>query len=94
MCGYGYTVAGSPPAFYFTSDLLHRLYHTDKMGEGVVEHYAETYQEVLELAKTNSSLAVRNSHTLQYFALDMYAFDIAAPGRGCTGVASIGTAAE
>jgi hypothetical protein len=64
MCGYGYTVAGGPLASFFASDLIHRLFHADKIGEGTVFHYA---------------------HTLQYFALDVYAYDIAAPGQGCTG---------
>ncbi|KAF7532913.1 hypothetical protein G7054_g7533 [Neopestalotiopsis clavispora] len=37
------------------------------------------------LAIDNPSEAVRNTHTLQYFALDVYAFDIALPNDGCTG---------
>lgn len=85
MCGYGYTVAGSSSAFYFGSDLIHRLYHTDKIGEGVTGHYADTYEDCLQLAIESPELAVRNSATLRYFALDVYAFNIAVPGEGCTG---------
>jgi hypothetical protein len=85
MCGYGYTVAGGPLASYFASDLIHRLFHADKIGEGTVFHYADTYQECLGLARESPDEAVRNAHSLQYFALDVYAYDIAAPGQGCTG---------
>ena len=72
-------------ASFFASDLIHRLFHTDKIGEGTVFHYADTYQECLDLARETPEEAVRNAHTLQYFALDVYAYDIAAPGQGCTG---------
>jgi hypothetical protein len=40
---------------------------------------------VLELAKTTPEEAVRNSDTLQYFALEAYAYDIALPGEACAG---------
>ncbi|KAK5714350.1 Prenylated Rab acceptor protein 1 [Elasticomyces elasticus] len=85
MCSYGYTVAGSSASAYFGSDLIHRLYHTDKIGEGVVGHYADEYEECLQLAIDSPEEAVRNSATLRYFALDVYAYDIAEPGVGCTG---------
>jgi hypothetical protein len=81
-------VAGGKSAAFFAADLLHRIYHTDKMGEGVVGHYADTYDEVLELAKTTPAEAVRNSASLRYFALDVYAYDISVPGEGCTGESS------
>ncbi|KAF1994652.1 zincin [Amniculicola lignicola CBS 123094] len=85
MCGLGYTVANGATNFYFASDLLHRLYHVPKIGEGAVEHYAGEYDECLELAKTTPQEAIRNSDSLQYFALEAYAFDIALPGEGCVG---------
>lgn len=86
MCTRGYTVSGSPNTRYWASDLLHRIWHTDKMGEGIVGHYADTYDECLELAEHNASLTTRNSATLRYYALDVYAYDIAVPGVGCTEV--------
>lgn len=64
---------------------MHRLFHTTKIGEGAAEHYADTYSECLELAQNNSAEAVRNTHSLQYFALDVYAMEVALPGEGCTG---------
>lgn len=85
MCGFGYTVAGSPTNAYFGSDILHRLFHLPTVGEETAEHYADGYDAALELALSNPALAVRNSETLQYFALDVYAHDVAVPGEGCTG---------
>ena len=85
LCGYGYSVTTGELNFYFGSDLVHRLFHLPRIGEGIVEHYADTYSECLELAQNDPALAARNSHTLQYFALDVYAFDIAVPSEGCTG---------
>jgi hypothetical protein len=85
MCGLGYNVANSAINFYWASDLLHRLYHIPKVGEGAVEHYAGEYDECLELARTHPEEAVRNSDSLQYFALEAYAFDVAVPGEGCAG---------
>ncbi|KAJ4317364.1 Prenylated Rab acceptor protein 1 [Neodidymelliopsis sp. IMI 364377] len=87
MCMFGYDVANGATNFYWASDLLHRLLHIPKVGEGVVEHYggADEYPGVLELAKSNPAEAVRNSDTLQYFALEVYAHDVAVPGVGCPG---------
>ncbi|KAI5863997.1 major allergen Asp F2 [Durotheca rogersii] len=87
LCGYGYSVAAGKLNFYFGSDLVHRLYHLPAIGEGIVDHYADTYNDCLELAVSNPAEAVRNSHTLQYFALGVYAYDISLPGEGCTGKA-------
>lgn len=84
----GYTVAGSETNTYFGSDLLHRLYHMPAFGDEFVGHYAETYAEALELGATNGSFAVRDSDILQYFALDVYAYDIIVPGVGCPGEAT------
>lgn len=85
ICSLGFTVANSKNSVYWAADLLHRVWHTDKLGQGIVGHYADTCKECLDLAKSNSSEAVRNSATLRYYALDVYAYDIAVPGKGCTG---------
>jgi hypothetical protein len=87
MCMFGYDVANSATNFYWASDLLHRLLHIPSVGEGVVEHYgdASKYPGVLALAESNPSEAIRNSDTLQYFALEVYAHDVAVPGVGCPG---------
>lgn len=85
VCSRGYTVAGSKNSVYWAGDLLHRIWHTDKIGQGVVGHYGDTFEECLELGEHNETLAVRNSATLRYYALDVYAFEVAEPGIGCTG---------
>jgi hypothetical protein len=84
---FGYNVANGATNLYWASDLLHRLLHVPKVGEGVVEHYSteSKYPGVVDLAKTNATYAVRNSDTLQYFALEVYAHDVAVPGIGCAG---------
>jgi len=87
MCGLGYTVAGSPTNVFWASDLLHRVYHVPKISEGIVEHYSEDYPGVLVLAQEQPELSARDSDALQYFALDVYAYDISVPGIGCTGQA-------
>jgi hypothetical protein len=85
LCGGGYTVAGGKLNTFFAADLMHRLYHTTKIGEGATEHFADSYSECLELAEEEPNDAVRNTHSLQYFALDVYAMEVALPGEGCTG---------
>ena len=50
-----------------------------------MDHYAEDYTDVIELAQNNPELSIKDSDTLQYFAIDVYAYDIAAPGIGCSG---------
>ncbi|KAL8766836.1 MAG: hypothetical protein Q9209_006494 [Squamulea sp. 1 TL-2023] len=85
LCAMGYTVAESESNTYFGSALLHCLYHMPAFGEDHVEHFAEDYAGALGLAKTNSSYTTHDSDTLQYFALDVYAYDIVVPGVGCPG---------
>lgn len=85
VCGLGYTVAGSPLNTFWATDLLHRVLHVPRISEGVVDHFAEDYAGVLELAKTDPTKSAIDSDTLQYFAIDVYAHDIAAPGVGCSG---------
>ena len=93
VCGLGWNVANGKTNFYWASDLLHRVLHIPKIGEGIVEHYAEDYESVIELAQTESELSVRDSNTLQYFALEAYAYDVAVPGEGCAGKVAATSAA-
>jgi hypothetical protein len=78
-------VASSPLNTFWATDLLHRIFHVPKISEGIVSHYAEDYADVMELAQTEPEKSGIDSDTLQYFAIEVYAFDIAAPGVGCTG---------
>ncbi|CCH41119.1 putative allergen [Wickerhamomyces ciferrii] len=85
LCSRGYRVSKVKDSVFWAGDLLHRIWHTSIMGQNVVGHYADTYDEILELALTNEEEAVRNSATLRYYALEVYAYDIAVPGVGCSG---------
>ncbi|KAF7590087.1 hypothetical protein BBP40_003289 [Aspergillus hancockii] len=85
MCSLGYTVSGSETNTFWASDLLHRLFHMPPIGQNWVDHFADGYDEVIALAAGNKSTSTRDSETLQYFALEAYAFDVAAPGAGCAG---------
>lgn len=83
ICALGYTVSESPRNTFWASDLLHRLYHIPAVGYGHVEHFADGYEDIIELASGNETGPTRDTDTLQYFALDVYAYDIAVPGVGC-----------
>ena len=85
MCGMGYTVSESETNTFWASDLLHRLYHLPAIGQNWIEHYADGYDEVIDLALENATLSTHDSETLQYFALEAYAHDISVPGIGCPG---------
>ncbi|KAK8094897.1 zincin [Apiospora hydei] len=74
LCGYGYTVARGALSFYFGSDLIHRLLHMPSVGEGAAEHFADS-----------ASSWPSKKPAEAYFALDVYAFDVAMPNEGCTG---------
>ena len=87
VCSRGYTVAGSKNTVFWAGDLLHRIWHTDKIGQGVVGHYADTYNEGVDLGGRRITKDIRNSASLRYYAMDVYAYDIAVPGKGCTGKA-------
>lgn len=91
MCMFGWDAATGATNFYWASDLMHRLFHVPKIGEGVVGHYSaedDEHAAVITLATENATYAVRNSDTLQFFALEVYAHDIAVPGLGCPGTAA------
>ncbi|GAO48720.1 hypothetical protein G7K_2890-t1 [Saitoella complicata NRRL Y-17804] len=76
FCGFGYSVANSSANFYFGSDLLHRLFHIPKIFEGWVSHFADPWEDCVDLAKVNGTYAVRNQHSLQFFAVDAWGRDI------------------
>lgn len=85
MCSLGYNVRESKTNTFWASDFLHRLYHMPAVGYGYIEHFADDYDEVVALAASEETTSTRDSDTLQYFALEAYAFDIAVPGVGCPG---------
>lgn len=85
MCSQGYTVAGSKNTLFWASDLFHRIWHTGVAGQDVLGHYADSYEDCLTLAEEHPEQAVRNSNTLRFFSLEVYAYDVAVPGVGCAG---------
>lgn len=85
VCGEGYTVANSPLNTFWATDLLHRVLHVPSISEEVVDHFTGDYEGLLEQAKEEPEKSAIDSDALQYFAIDVYAYDIAAPGKGCTG---------
>lgn len=85
VCGLGFTVASSPLNTFWATDLLHRILHVPDISEGIVDHYAEDYHDALHQAKEDPALSQIDSDVLQYFAIDVFAYDVAAPGIGCTG---------
>lgn len=86
MCGLGYTVSGSKTNTFWASDLLHRLFHVPSIGQNYIDHFADGHEEVIDQAKKNATLSTHDSESLQYFALEVYAHDVAVPGIGCPGV--------
>ncbi|KAL2444585.1 Major allergen Asp f 2 [Exophiala dermatitidis] len=85
MCALGYNVAESKTNTFWASDLLHRLYHMPAVGKEYIEHFATDHDSVIDLAASNETSSTHDSDTLQYFALEAYAHDIAIPGVGCPG---------
>ncbi|RDB17278.1 Antigen 1 [Hypsizygus marmoreus] len=89
FCGFGYTVSNDSASYYFATDLMHRLYHIPVITYAKVGHYADSYDECLELAVHNSTWTPFNTHTLQYFAADVYGQEVGAPGIGCSGESAL-----
>lgn len=85
LCSLGYDVSTGQNSVFWSADFLHRLWHTDTVGQSTVDHYADTYEECLELANESPEDAVRNSASLRLYALEVYAYDITLPGQGCSG---------
>ncbi|EJD50849.1 zincin [Auricularia subglabra TFB-10046 SS5] len=85
FCMFGYTVAQSSTGYYWSTDLIHRFFHVPNITVGVVDHHADKYEECLALAKDKPELAILNTHSLQYFAADVYARTVALPPNGCLG---------
>lgn len=95
MCARGFTIATGKVTGFWAPDLLHRLFHTPQVGEEIVDHHGDGYAGSLELAAgANYSLAGHNTATLQYFAAEVYAFDIAIPGEGCVGKVAVSSSSS
>lgn len=60
MCARGFQIATGKLATYWAADLMHRLFHVPVIGEGEsgVGHHADSYEEMLDLAKGYVSLII------------------------------------
>ncbi|KKF95893.1 Antigen 1 [Ceratocystis platani] len=85
MCTRGYTVDGSALNLFWATDLLHRILHVPVISEEVVDHFSESYSDAIVLAESEPAKAAIDSNALQYFAVEVYAYDVAVPGEGCLG---------
>ncbi|TKY88466.1 hypothetical protein EX895_002454 [Sporisorium graminicola] len=72
VCAQGFQLGTDNPSLYFGADLMHRAFHVPEFVHEKIHHYADSYAACIELAQTNSTAAVQNQHSLQYFALDVY----------------------
>ncbi|GAA6051335.1 hypothetical protein JCM3770_004489 [Rhodotorula araucariae] len=86
LCWDGNEIGVAPNSQWLATDLLHRMMHIPSITYGKVEHAADTFAGVLELAASNNSVAAYNQATFQLYAIDAYAQDIAYPPTGCVGV--------
>nr|CDI53943.1 related to ph-regulated antigen pra1 precursor [Melanopsichium pennsylvanicum 4] len=56
------------PSQYFGPDLMYRTFHVPNFVYDQIHHYAGSYKDCLELGQTNSSAAISNQNSPQYFA--------------------------
>lgn len=82
MC-YGGTLAKVTPNSYAGIDMLHRYLHVPSVGLGYVDHYADGIDNLLKLAKTNSTFAVRNTDNILHYIADVYSSSLRS--GGCLG---------
>ncbi|KAK1922879.1 putative peptidase family-domain-containing protein [Papiliotrema laurentii] len=85
FCMHGFRLDAVKPAFYWSIDLIHRLFHVPSVTNGLVDHFAEDLHEVVELAAHNGTFAAVDSNALQYFAAHVYAIEVAKGGDACIG---------
>jgi len=66
------------------------MFHVPGISDSEIGHVdgGDSYSDCVNLAKTNSTWAPLNTHSLQFFAAEVYANTVAAPGVGCLGTPS------
>ncbi|SCU79714.1 LANO_0A07272g1_1 [Lachancea nothofagi CBS 11611] len=83
MCSNG-TVASVAPSKFMGIDMIHRLFHVPTMSlNEYIGEYTEDVDEILAMAKTNSSFAIRNVDSYLYYLYDVYSNVI--QSGGCLG---------
>jgi len=63
------------------------MFHVPGISDSEIGHVdgGDSYSDCVNLAQTNSTWAPLNTHSLQFFAAEVYANTVAAPGVGCLG---------
>ncbi|WWC86571.1 uncharacterized protein L201_001448 [Kwoniella dendrophila CBS 6074] len=90
ICTAGETISSQGSESTDGSWFLHRLLHLPVTSGGGLSDVVDSAHDAVELAKgVNASQAIKNIHTIQYYALDTYASDILLPGQGCLGDTSV-----
>lgn len=78
------TIIDVGPKHYAGIDLLHRYLHVPTINnEGYIGEYAEELEEIVELAESNSTFAVRNVDNYLYYIADVYGSSVTP--SGCLG---------
>ncbi|KAK0560634.1 Prenylated Rab acceptor protein 1 [Tilletia horrida] len=83
-CGFGFQLARDNVNTFLGLDFLHRLLHLPTITNELVNHVADNYTDVLELARTNATFSVRNQHSIQNFAFEVWTRANIDP-NGCVG---------
>ncbi|CUS25208.1 LAQU0S35e00232g1_1 [Lachancea quebecensis] len=84
ICSNG-TLKEFPPTRYAGIDMIHRYFHVSFINEDeYIGEFTEEAEDVLELAKANSTFAVRNVDNYLYYLADVYS-SVHVPG-GCLGM--------
>lgn len=91
MCTDNYTVAGNETNVFWGGDLLHRLLHVPSVSEDAVIHYTHGWNETLEWGKAELGTEearnrTGNSDGIIFYALEVFAEEVAVPGEGCLGI--------
>nr|XP_019046794.1 hypothetical protein I302_03397 [Kwoniella bestiolae CBS 10118]OCF25724.1 hypothetical protein I302_03397 [Kwoniella bestiolae CBS 10118] len=69
---------------------LHRLLHLPQTTGGGLKDVVDSAHDAVDLAQgVNATQSIKNIHSIQYYALDVYASDILLPAEGCLGDTSV-----
>ncbi|WWC59804.1 uncharacterized protein I303_102366 [Kwoniella dejecticola CBS 10117] len=90
LCTNGETIASQGSESTDGSWFLHRLLHLPQTTGGGLSDVVDSAHDAVDLAQgVNATQAIKNIHSIQYYALDVYASDILLPGEGCLGDTSV-----
>ncbi|GAA5917580.1 hypothetical protein JCM6882_001986 [Rhodosporidiobolus microsporus] len=89
MCAFDQTLVKNGSELTQGAWFMHRLLHNPTASGGRLSDVVDTVEEALELAQgVNKTQAAYSIHSVQYYALDVYAYDVLLPAEGCRGNAT------